>query len=115
MNKFLIGSRIRAAREEKRLTQEALAEKVGMSKNAISNIESGVVEPYFKNIILITQVLDISIDYLIEPETTDEEYRYLHEIIVKLKSMKAWELKYINKYLMLWNEAHNKDINVTYK
>jgi len=34
MNKFLIGSRIRTAREENNLTQEALAEKVGM-KNTI--------------------------------------------------------------------------------
>lgn len=111
MNKFLIGSRIRTAREENNLTQEALAEKVGMSKNAISNIENGGVEAQFKNIILITKALNISIDYLVQDDVSDDEKIYLHEILVKLNSMQGWELKYINKYLMLWKEAHENDIS----
>ena len=112
MNKILIGSRIRTAREENNLTQEELAEKVGMSKNAISNIENGCVEAQFKNIILITKALNISIDYLVQDDVSDEEKIYLHEILVKLNSMQGWELKYINKYLMLWKEAHENNISM---
>ena len=39
MNNYLIGNRIREARENKNLTQEKLAERVNLSQNAISNAQ----------------------------------------------------------------------------
>lgn len=109
MNNFLIGNRIREARENKKLTQEKLAEMVNMSQNAISNIESGRACPSLKSIVAITSALDISIDNLLAPKQTDKKQMYIHEINVKLNSMEEYELKYINKYFQLWNELHNKE------
>lgn len=109
MNNYLIGNRIREARENKNLTQEKLAEKVNLSQNAISNIESGRACPSLKSIVAITSALDTSIDNLLAPEQTDDKKMYIHEINVKLYEMKEYELKYINKYFQLWNELHNKE------
>ena len=109
MNNYLIGNRIREARENKNLTQEKLAERVNLSQNAISNIESGRACPSLKSIVAITSALDISIDNLLAPEQTDEKEMYIHEINVKLYAMKEYELKYINKYFQLWTELHNKE------
>ena len=102
MNNYLIGTRIRNAREEKNLTQEKLAELVELTPNAISNIENGTSCPNLKNIVAITEVLEISIDYLMAPQQNDKTEMYIHEIIVKLKSMEEWELEYFNKYINLW-------------
>lgn len=111
MNKYLIGNRIREAREIKRLTQEKLAELVDLSQNAISNIESGRACPSLKTIVAIASELDISIDNLLAPEQTEKKKMYIHEIIVKLNSMEEYELKNINKYFRLWDELHEKDIH----
>ena len=53
-----------------------MAEKVNLSQNAISNIESGRACPSLKSIVAITSALDISIDNLLAPEQTDEKKMY---------------------------------------
>jgi len=52
-----IGLRIKHFRSARRLTQATLAEKVGISTEAISNIERGVNFPSFENLVKITEIL----------------------------------------------------------
>lgn len=113
MNNYLIGNRIRNARDAKKLTQEKLGELVELTPNAISNIENGTSCPNLKNIVAITQVLEISIDYLMAPPQSDRNEMYIHEIIVKLNSMEEWELEYFNNYIDLWKYTlKNKEKSV---
>lgn len=114
MDKYLIGNRIRDARDEKKLTQEKLGEIVGLTAVAISNIENGTCNPTFKNIAAIAKALGISLDFLIEPEHSDKSKSYINEIIVKLNLMEEWELEYFNRYIELWNYSHkNKNKHAT--
>ena len=60
-----IGSRIKAAREKKKLTQEELAALLDMSTTHISVIERGVKPPKLETFIRIANILGVSSDYLL--------------------------------------------------
>lgn len=60
-----IGSRIKAARENKKITQEELAALLDMSTTHISVIERGVKPPKLETFVRIANVLGVSSDYLL--------------------------------------------------
>lgn len=60
-----IGSRIKAARENKKITQEELAALLDMSTTHISVIERGVKPPKLETFGRIANVLGVSSDYLL--------------------------------------------------
>ena len=55
---------IKEFREEMQLTQKELAEKLGNAQRNISNWESGASEPDCKNILMLAEIFDVSIDEL---------------------------------------------------
>ena len=61
----LVGSRIKTARENKKLTQEELAAMVDLSPTHISVIERGVKSPKLETFVRIANALDVSADYLL--------------------------------------------------
>lgn len=60
-----IGKRIREARVKKKVTQEQLAEMVGVGVTHISHIETGNSIPSMKVFILIVNALGVSADELL--------------------------------------------------
>lgn len=60
-----IGARVKAAREQARLTQEKLAESVGVSVQYISDLERGKVGASVQTIIRIASVLHTCCDYIL--------------------------------------------------
>ena len=61
-----IGSRIRAKRQQQSLTQEKLAEKLDVSTQFIYQIEHDVRMPSVANLIKLSNILDVSIDFLLK-------------------------------------------------
>lgn len=59
---LILHNRIKEARAEKGLSQAALAEMVGVSRNTISSIETGQFSPTAK----LALVLCIALDYKFE-------------------------------------------------
>ena len=59
------GRRIKEAREKKGYTQAQLSVLVGVEENSIARIECGVKGTSIDRIILISEVLDETIDYLL--------------------------------------------------
>ena len=59
-----IGHRIKDARLALNMTQEELAKKIGVSKNAISNYENGVSTPKIELLCAIMKHLDVDANYL---------------------------------------------------
>jgi len=57
--------RIHLLRKERGLTQQQLADLIGKSKTAISNYESGRIEPSLEELVNLSRVLNCSIDYLL--------------------------------------------------
>ena len=59
------GRRIAKERKKNNLTQEQLAEKIGMTGNYISNIENNYSIPSLETLIKICIALDVTPDYLL--------------------------------------------------
>ncbi|MBQ8458527.1 helix-turn-helix transcriptional regulator [bacterium] len=80
--KILLGKRIQELRKGKKLSQEALAEKIGIEPNNLSRIENGKNYPTPENLAKIAKELNVSVDklYLFEHH---QNYSQLKEEIVK--------------------------------
>lgn len=65
LNYERIGSRIKNIRKSRKLTQEALAEKVGLSSTQIYNIENAKSSLSLESLHNISSVLSISTDELL--------------------------------------------------
>ena len=59
-------------RKEKGLSQEQLAEQLGVSRQSVSKWETGEALPETERIIELSRVFDVSIDYLLKPSEVDE-------------------------------------------
>lgn len=65
--------RLKALREQKGLTQEALAKQLNISRQSVSKWERGISEPDFATTKALCKILECSIGELIDPEGTMKE------------------------------------------
>jgi transcriptional regulator with XRE-family HTH domain len=65
-----IGERIKESRKQKSLTQQELAEKLNVTRSAISNWEVGRNYPDLDLIIQISELFGITLDQLLKEDTT---------------------------------------------
>jgi transcriptional regulator with XRE-family HTH domain len=63
-----VGERIKEIREAKNWTQDQLAEKSGLSKGFLSDIENNKRNPSSESVLQIANALGASIDYLLRGE-----------------------------------------------
>ena len=61
-----LGEKLKDARKQASLSQEQLAEKLGVSRSAVAKWETGNGIPDVGNLKVIAQLLDVSIDYLLD-------------------------------------------------
>lgn len=61
-----IGNNIKNKRKKLGITQEQLAEKINVTRQAVSNWENGKTEPDIETLTKIAQIFDISIDELVD-------------------------------------------------
>ena len=71
-----LGQKIACLRKEKKLSQEELAEKLGVSRQAISKWERNESLPDVYNLVNIADALDVSLDLLIHKEKQASENRF---------------------------------------
>lgn len=84
MDKNIIGLKISELRHKQQMTQEELAAKVGVSKQTISNWETGLKTPRMGAIQKIAELFHVTKGYIIEGE--EENSRHLVSIFEKLDS-----------------------------
>jgi hypothetical protein len=79
-DKFMISMRIRELRKQAKLSQEMMAEKIGVSRQAITKWETGLGVPGIENLVAIADLFKLSLDELmgrdIEHETLAKDYLY---------------------------------------
>lgn len=66
-----VGDRIREIREEMGMKQDVLAERAGLSKGFLSDVENNKRNVGSQNLLKISNVLGASVDYLLRGETSD--------------------------------------------
>lgn len=88
MNMKKIGRRISELRKERQLTQEQLAEKLGVSNRSVSRWENGNTLPEMSILLQLCKVLDVGIADLItgeqRTEDTDSEINKNIQILLQL-------------------------------
>ena len=65
MKNNTIGKRIAEARINRNITQEHLEELSGLSVSTISRIETGKYMPTIENLLKLSEILDVGLDYFL--------------------------------------------------
>ena len=97
-----MGKRIAVRRKELKMTQEALAEKVGVSLQTISCVELGkkAIRPY--NLIKLCSVLETSTDYILLGQKNCQE---LSEIDKQLSLLSDEEYGIVEMLIKHFNKT----------
>ena len=61
-----LGNKLAEARKKQNLTQEQLAERLGVTRQAVSRWESDAAYPETDKIVRMAQILEVSCDYLLQ-------------------------------------------------
>ena len=89
-----LGSIVRATRKRKNLSQEALAEKLGVCKRTIIDIEKNTGNPKFELLYLLVRELDLPLYQVFYPETT-ENMEMGNVLLKELSGCSDYEMKVI--------------------
>ena len=90
-----LGEAVRSTRKSKNLSQEALAEKIGVCKRTIIDIEKNTGNPKFEILCMLVRELDLPLYQVFYPEM--EENLEIKNVLIK-------ELSDCSDYEM--NEVH---------
>ena len=102
--KMVFSEKLQILRKNKGLTQEELAEKLGVSRQAVAKWESSLVYPDIYNLIQISNLMNVSVDYLVKDQDcavniSTEEQTDIDELIeFRLKAN-------VNTYAGFMNEV----------
>lgn len=93
------GDNLSILRKSKKMSQEKLAEKVGVSRQSVSKWETGEAYPEMNNILRLCQIFGCNINHLvnenlIDLDSLDEEIKMK---VVKFKKEKQQKMKGISK------------------
>ena len=72
MDYYKLGQRIRKLRKSRGLSQETLAEMLDISVTHMSHIETANTKMSFSLIIKLSEILDVSLDYLVYDKDRNE-------------------------------------------
>lgn len=104
-----ISTRIADVRRSHKVTQEALADMLGVSPKHISHVENATSSLSLKNLIQFCTIFDCSFDYIIFGKQNNEALSKLPDEIVKiLNTGSDTEIERLNRYLQVYIELQNK-------
>ena len=104
MKNNTIGKRIAEARINRNITQEHLEELSGLSVSTISRIETGKYMPTIENLLKLSEILDVGLDYFLYdllPHNKD-----IQDAISIMNQMGERQTEYIVKILKIYQASH---------
>ncbi len=109
MNDMSFANRIKQLRIENNLTQKDIAEKLGMTPTGISYWESGNAVPNYETLKKLADLFNVSIDFLIGNEKTNDENDVLFRKIGKVdEEKKELLMSILNKTVDSFIDDENK-------
>ena len=87
-----IGRRIQLRRKQQGLTQEQLADRMNVSIQMISNLERGNKAIRIDNLINLSQILDVSTDYILTGKETQDDF---HALTARIEALSPANRKMI--------------------
>lgn len=99
-----IGKRIQGRRKQMGLTQEQLADKMDVSIQMVSNLERGNKSIRIENLIKLSEILNISTDYILTGKETAEDMQALTEQMASLSQKERKMMKLLMDFCLSENE-----------
>ncbi len=101
--KMRFGENLKKLRTRKKLSQEELAEKIGVSRQSVSKWETGEAYPEMNNILTLCKIFhchinDLVNDTILDSHALDEEIK---ENVVKLKEEQQKKMKGLSKAIYI--------------
>ncbi len=93
-NREILGDVVRAARKSRHLSQEALAERIGVCKRTIIDIESDTGNPKFEILFPLVRELDLPLYQVFYPEVK-ENLELKNVLIQEVSSCSEFEMRVI--------------------
>ncbi len=81
-----MGQRIKIRRKKLLLTQEEIAEQLNISVKHFSEVERGLTGLSIENLIKLSDILGLSLDYIVKGETESDEW-YSSGILSSLQNV----------------------------
>lgn len=101
-----LSDNLKRLRKENNLSQEDLAEKLGVSRQSVSKWESGVAYPEMEKLIQISKLFDVGINELLNEDINE---------VKATKQSKANINKYIDDFLSFITKSIDMFINMSFK
>ncbi|MDE5630552.1 MAG: helix-turn-helix domain-containing protein [Bacilli bacterium] len=97
------GENLRVLRKKKKMSQELLAEKVGVSRQSVSKWETGDAYPEMNNILELCKIFHCHINELVNDSILDIDYLDddVKESVVKLKKEQQRKMKFLSKAISI--------------
>ena len=93
-----IGERIKIRRQELEWSQRELAAKMGYNHSTITRIEAGKIDIPQSRIVQFSEVLGVSIAYLMGWEENDKKNDIIADVVVKMRTDTAFMSAVENLY-----------------
>lgn len=107
-NIYNMGSNIRTARMRADLTQEKLAEIIGVTPQYLSDLERGLVGTSIPTLVKICRKLNVSADFILFGRNRENEYAY-STLIEKIQRLPKYKADLVERNLNLFFEAMDLD------
>lgn len=99
-----IGKRIQMRRKQQGMTQEQLADKMDVSIQMVSNLERGNKAIRIENLIKLSQILNISTDYILTGKETTDDMQTLAEQMANLSQRDRKMMELLMDFCLSDNE-----------
>ena len=98
------GKRIQNRRKQLALTQEQLAEMMNVSIQMVSNLERGNKAIRIDNLVNLSQILQVSTDYILTGKETAED---MNALTTRITQLSARDRKMIEMLVAYCQAEHN--------
>ena len=105
----MIGEKIKNKRKELNLTQEYLAKELNISRQAVSKWEKGLSEPSMDNLVKLSGIFGVDIDYFKKDKKDEEEKSLITKIFWDFLYAAIGLVFYLIYYFGIMEGALNKD------
>ena len=110
MNYYEIGQRIRKIRKAQNLSQEELAEKIGISTTHMSHIETGNTKLSLQVLVSLSEALEVRTDDLIFGSKKTNRNALIEEIVAELEECTSKQILIFKDIVKATKTSINKYI-----
>ena len=102
------GERLKKSRQKKHLTQEELAQQIGVAKSTLAGYEAGIREPDLFKIKRLLEVLDVDSDYLLDVKRDFENRKIASELSEKYGKLEDGLKNVVNQLVLQLSEIQDR-------